>query len=379
MTRHRVLVQSGAHRRRCVPLSIPLPEPCDEGRLVDESSGSQVPCQVQDGALWFLLEKLDPQKTAQFTFEAGRTPAPTRSGVRMRHRKRAHEIDVRIGSKLFTTYHFAPGLPRPFLHPVHGPRGIALTRGFPMEPGEGETRDHPHHRSLWVAHGDVNGSDNWTEMPDHGTQVARGGPLVVEGPVFGRMTQDLDWLNKAGEAVVAETRQYQFYACRGPRRLMDLTVRFQARSGAPVRFGDTKEGGICAVRVATTMDGSRGGRIENSIGGVGEAECWGRPAHWVDYSGTAGGRQMGIAIFDHPQNLRHPTPWHVRNYGLFAANPFALHDYDQGLAEDGSHTLAAGESLVFRYRLLLHTRDARGARVADHYHGYVNPPSVEVS
>jgi len=33
------------------------------------------------------------------------------------------------------------------------------------------------------------------------------------------------------------------------------------------------------------------------------------------------GKTVGIAVFDHPSNPRHPTTWHVRDYGLFAANP----------------------------------------------------------
>ncbi len=37
-----------------------------------------------------------------------------------------------------------------------------MTRGYPMEFHEGEKKDHPHHHSFWVAHGDVNGTDNWS-------------------------------------------------------------------------------------------------------------------------------------------------------------------------------------------------------------------------
>jgi len=45
-------------------------------------------------------------------------------------------------------------------------------------------------------------------------------------------------------------------------------------------------------------------------------------ADWCDYYGSIGGKTVGIAMFDHPSNPRHPTTWHVRDYGLFAANPF---------------------------------------------------------
>lgn len=88
-----------------------------------------------------------------------------------------------------------------------------------------------------------------------------------------------------------------------------------------IEFGETKEAGILAVRVAPSMNGSRGGLISNSEGGVGEGDCWGRKASWCDYSGEVDGEMMGIAILDHPDNPNFPTRWHVRDYDLFATNP----------------------------------------------------------
>jgi len=73
---------------------------------------------------------------------------------------------------------------------------------------------------------------------------------------------------------------------------------------------------------------------------------------------------------DHPTSFRHPTHWHVRTYGLFAANPFGLKDFSGGKAEPGDHTLASGESLTFRYRVLLHTGDEKEGRVAEIFKAY---------
>ena len=38
-----------------------------------------------------------------------------------------------------------------------------MTRNWPMKNVENEEHDHPHHRSFWYAHGDVNGHDFWSE------------------------------------------------------------------------------------------------------------------------------------------------------------------------------------------------------------------------
>jgi hypothetical protein len=72
---------------------------------------------------------------------------------------------------------------------------------------------------------------------------------------------------------------------------------------------------------------------------------------------SSGGEDVGIAIFDHPKNLRHPTYWHARHYGLLAAHPFGLREFTHDRHQDGSYTIAAGGSLKLRYRVLIHHGD----------------------
>jgi hypothetical protein len=239
----------------------------------------------------------------------------------------------------------------------------------------GETTDHLHHRSMWVAHGDVNGSDFWSEEAGHAVQRHREFLEKTDGPVFGRIRALNDWVDNQGRKVLEEERTITVYNLAAIGRVRDLGVAFHATEG-DVTFGDTKEGGICAIRVATSMDGDKGGLITNSCGAVTEAETWGRPAHWCDYSGSVDGRTVGISVFDHPSSFRHPTYWHVRNYGLMTANPFALSAYKNDPSCDGSHAVKAGERLAFAYRIYIHDGDASGGEVGTRYHGYVNPPVV---
>jgi len=102
----------------------------------------------------------------------------------------------------------------------------------------------------------------------------------------------------------------------------------------------------------------------------------GKRADWCDYYGpvVTEGKDpgiLGLAIFDHPSNPRHPTTWHVRDYGLFAANPFGLHEFEKAPAEAGNLTIPAGQSVTFRYRFYYHRGDEKEGRVAEHYHAYV--------
>src|SRR4051812_39807418 len=71
-------------------------------------------------------------------------------------------VRVEIDGRLFTEYIFK-GASRPYCYPVLAADGTPLTRDFPMKKQAGEDQDHPHHRSLWFAHSDVNGVDFWNE------------------------------------------------------------------------------------------------------------------------------------------------------------------------------------------------------------------------
>ena len=139
-------------------------------------------------------------------------------------------------------------------------------------------------------------------------------------------------------------------------------------------FGDTKEGTM-ALRLAETMRlkpnkenaGKPGGHIVNSEG-VRDDATWGKRAAWCDYYGPVEGKTLGAAIFDHPTNPRFPTWWHVRDYGLFAANPFGRHDFES-LPDKaaGNLVVPAGQSVTFRYRFYLHEGDEKQGKVAERY------------
>ena len=131
-----------------------------------------------------------------------------------------------------------------------------------------------------------------------------------------------------------------------------------------------------AIRVAESMRLIHGknkpceGHIVQSTG-VKDGETWGKHAEWCDYYGPVGGKTVGIAMFDHPSNPRHPTTWHVRDYGLFAANPFGLHDFEKKEKGAGDLRVPVGKSITFRYRFYIHNGTTEEGKVADRYAEYV--------
>ncbi len=289
---------------------------------------------------------------------------------------------VKVDGKLFTEYVTGYGegeiLDTPILWPILGPTGKAMTRSYPMAEGhKSERKDHPHHRSLWFNHGDVNGCSFWHREPIKHVRF-----VEMASGATGKIIAENQWLNPEGQVQCCDQRTYVFGA-DGESRWIDVEIVVKA-GDAPVKFGDTKEGTF-GVRVAGTMkvdaakpnarhgvpetDPSWGGHVVNSEGQR-DGDAWGKRAAWVDYYGPVEGETAGLAILNHPSSFRFPTYWHVRTYGLFAANPFGIHDFEKDESIDGSHTLNPGDSMVLRYRVLLHKGDEKKGKVQAVFDAY---------
>jgi hypothetical protein len=312
--------------------------------------------------------------------------ATVRAAGQVQLQKTDHQVDVVIDGKPFTTYYFGPEAPKPYLHPLRSAQGTIVTRGWPMVKNiAAESHDHPHHRALFFAHGDINHIDFWGEgSPSTAAQTAHGrfysseelpkGRTVFEkldevtsGTDSGAMRAEFTLVGPDGKAIASETQEYKFQGDRDTRTI-DCTFIIRADHNVPVKMGDTKEGTF-AIRVVKALEEPTG-RMLNSEGKVGEKEIWGKRADWVDYSGMVNAEPLGIAIFDNPSNIKHPTYWHARGYGLFAVNPFGEHDFYNDPKRDGSVTIPVGGSLTLRYRVLIHHGDATQAKVAEAYRRY---------
>jgi hypothetical protein len=283
-------------------------------------------------------------------------------------------LKVQINGQDFTEYYFKD-VPRPYFYPLLGPGGLPMTRNWPMKNAPGEEHDHPHHRSLWFAHGSVNGQDFWSEEKAFGKIVHDGFTEIASGKDSGVIRSRDKWLNADGSIVCTDDRVMRIYNRPDESRMFDFEITIHASNGDVV-LGDTKEGTM-AMRLAETMrlkqpkNKPGDGHIVMSTG-VRDGATWGKRADWVDYYGPVEGRTVGVAIFDHPANPRHPTWWHVRDYGLFAANPFGWHDFDKLPAGSGDFKIPSGQSVTFRYRFYLHNGDEKQARVAAEYDQYAN-------
>ncbi|MBN2311391.1 MAG: PmoA family protein [Candidatus Hydrogenedentes bacterium] len=380
----KLTVHAGEHDRSYCPVSVELPWDYAETKgvaLVDAKSKKPIACQVEGCrggvVLTWLVNGLKAGATHSLLAKPLAKPE-ARPAVFVEDDKAANRVDISVAGRLFTSYHYGNEWVRPFLYPVLGPGGAQVTRSWPItENTRGEKEDHRHHKSIWVAYGECDKVDNWSEDEGHGWQRHQAFLKKVSGPVFGRLAAKNHWCTNKGRKQFEETRDLRFYALPGGTRLFDVAVTFRMTERA-ITFRDTKEGGLISVRVASTMDVPVGGRIENGYGGINEAETWGKSAPWCDYSGTADGQHVGIAILDHETNPRYPTGWHVRNYGLMTANCFAWSHYRPEAKIRGDMTFKKGSATTWRYRLYIHPGDARKGKVADRFHDFIAPPKVVV-
>jgi Methane oxygenase PmoA len=290
-------------------------------------------------------------------------------------------VRIEIDGRLFSEYVFT-GAKRPYLYPVLASDGTPLTRDFPMKDPPGEDHDHPHHRSLWFAHSSVNGIDFWNEGKAGGSgpkgTIVHDTLVEARGGAVGVIRASDRWLAPGGDLVCTDDTTIRVQG--GPRGpMLDYEVTLHAPPGGPLLFGDNKDG-VMGMRLAQWMtlphkyqdqDLPGAGHFVTGAGQL-DAAAWGKRADWCDAYAPHNGKVYGVAIFDNPENLRHPTWWMARDYGLFGANPFGRHDYEnlKDNPHAGDYTVPAGGSLTLRYRFVFHEGDTVAAGIAGLYRDY---------
>jgi hypothetical protein len=252
-----------------------------------------------------------------------------------------------------------------------------MTRNWPTKDAPNEEHDHPHHHSFWLGHGLVNGHDFWREVKDCGQIVHSGFDEIKSGKNVGVIKARHNWVAADGKVICTDEQTLRFFAGPDKERWFDFEITIHASNGE-LTLGSTKEAWM-AVRIAETMRlkpnkenvGQPTGHIVTSEG-IRDEATWGKRAAWCDYSGPVNGKIIGIAIFDHPQNPHHPTWWMVRDYGLFAANPFGQHEFENTPNKtDGDLFIAADKKITFRYRLYFHKGNEKQGNVAKRYADYL--------
>jgi hypothetical protein len=295
----------------------------------------------------------------------------------------AHQrVDITIDGKPFTSYVWPAVLKKPVLFPLIAADGIDVVRGFPLAPRPGERVDHPHHAGIWFNYGNVDGFDFWNNSDaikpaDRGKMGTIHQQKIVStssGRDRGELVVESVWTTGSGQDILEQRTRYVF-SWQNDERMIDEITTLHALDR--VVFHDDKEG-LLGVRVARWLESAdeKGGTFTDANGRPTEVQAsnlpgatgvyltsegkqgeqaWGTRGRWCALTGNTAGRDVTIAIFDHPGNPNYPTYWHARGYGLFAANPLGQHIFDPK-APELNFTIGKNQNVTFTYRILLLSR-----------------------
>jgi len=242
---------------------------------------------------------------------------------------------------------------KPYFHPVCLADGTELTWHRPP--------DHPWHYGLWFCWKYINGLNYWEE--DRQTGLSQGRTEIEHTAVklhddhSADIVLNLSYHPPGAPAVLVEQRRIHVSApdSDGLYRI-DWTGRFTAgaadvlldRTPIPGEKDGQSWGGYAGLSVRFAKDIS-GWQLLDSEGRK-DLTAHGQNARWMDLSGRfAQGPTAGIAIFDHPNNLRHPAPGFVI---MDPKPPFGY--FSPAVLFNKPYTLPAAESLTLQYRILIH-------------------------
>jgi hypothetical protein len=318
--------------------------------------------------------------------------------VRVVPKPQSSRVDILVDGKPFTSYIWPKVLKKPVLFPLRTASGTVVTRGFPLEPRPGERVDHPHHVGLWFNYGDVNGADFWNNA-DHlppaqqakmGTIVHREVRRATGGKGRGELEVVMAWLGPGSHALLREETKFVFHAAANLRAIDRITTL--TALGERVLFKDNKEG-VLGLRVARQLEhptkeplvftdasgkptgvpqldnSGVTGMYRSSEGKTGDA-VWGTRGRWVMLSGKIGDEAIALVMLDHPKNPGHPTYWHARGYGLFAANTLGQKALSNG-KDELNLALEPKQSATFRYRILILSGEATPDQIESYYRNFV--------
>lgn len=264
-------------------------------------------------------------------------------------RQSSNSVALLNGEKVVWQHHHDKTEGKPYLHPLGTVDGDVLTWLRP--------NDHPWHRALWLSWKYINDVNYWEENRKTGQADGLTELLDVSvktGSDFSaRIEMTLSYHPPEKPELMSEKRLIVISPPdRSGRYTVDWSSTFKAAGGdvelsrtpIPGEEGGRGHGGYAGVSIRMA-EATRGWSFADSEGRTGK-DIHGKNAQWVNAVGkTPSGANAGVAMFDHPANMRHSSPWY-----LAEGMPY----YSPALLFDEPFTLKHGESFSLKYRVLVH-------------------------
>jgi len=225
----------------------------------------------------------------------------------MRITMEANSVSVNQGQRSLLCYRYDDVPFKPYVQQLFSPGGINVLRDAP--------HDHLHHHALMYAVA-VDGVNFWEEQTEPGRQLHKlFGDMTIDkdgGAPGAGFTEEIDWINPRGkELLLKERRTIKVCQLNDVKAtLLSWQSSLAVPSGKKSMMLTGSHYFGLGMRFLESMD--TGGEFLNAAGQAGDvvrgAERLAR-ADWCAYSAEADGKPVTIAMFGHPDNLRHPTHW----------------------------------------------------------------------
>ncbi len=267
-------------------------------------------------------------------------------------------VTIAVDGRQVLVYRFG-GVPmKPYVQQFSTPAGVQILRDSP--------HDHKHHHALMYAVS-VDGVDFWSENANCGRQVHRGleggRGESRDGSARAEFTERLDWIApNADKPLATERRTIRVLKLAGvPASLVTWETRLAPAEGrASIKLGGSHYFGL-GMRFVESMD--RVGKFFNSESKEGTVVRGGErltAARWCAYTAPADGKPVTVAMFDDPNNVRHPALFFTMP-AHFAYISATLNLWKQPLE------VKPGEPLVLRYGVALWDGEVEAAEVEKLY------------
>jgi hypothetical protein len=236
----------------------------------------------------------------------------------------ANSLTVREGSTTLLQYRHRDVPSKPYIKELFTPSGVNVLLDAPP--------DHRHHHGLMFACA-VNNVDFWGEAvgsgdghfesaPGKQRQTAFAG-TGVGGPEWYRVGcfgQHLFWVSEPGEKTLLYEDRTIAVGQMGKPKATVLTWAshlWGPKDAESVVLSGSHYHGL-GLRFLRSMDGTGEFRnADNDPGVIFRGEERLMRSRWCAYTAQADGRTVTVAMFDHPENPRHPATWFTM------AKPFA--------------------------------------------------------
>lgn len=371
-----VTVSAGAYERKGTVVTFQLPSDLKGKSYGLVARGKTIPVQVDvRGEATFIIDM--PAGSTQ-KFELVPLTGSSKPGVQTV--RNGENLDLTVGGgKAFSFVGKPTALPDPsikpvylrggYIHPIYTPSGVLVSDDYPS--------DHYHHHGIWFAwtktQFEGGHPDFWNVHDGTGRVDFKSIGSSWSGAVYGGFTSQQDYVALTGPApktALNEEWDVRLYNLGGSSGyyMFDVVATQSCATSSPLVLEEYRYGGMGVRGHREWKDKTKMTFLTSE--GKSRADGNATRGRWCRITGPVNGKVVGIAILDHPANLRSPQPMRLN-----PDDPF----FNYAPSQLGQFEIKPGEKFVLRYRYIVSDGSDNPAELNRLWNDYAHPPAVQIS